>query len=131
LFWSCRALGLLAADYVRKAIFGGRTSNTSRTIPAGRDTAVTVRVSEGGGVRRGKDGEVRLQAAGSDGYLQPVKFETRQLVEDESRAMLVRDGKETVLAPGEATLSGRVDAGTVDAPDGVRRVRASDLRWAI
>src|SRR5215467_7497924 len=36
-----------------------------------------------------------LKAAGTDGYLQPVKFETRQLIEAESSAALVRDGVET------------------------------------
>jgi hypothetical protein len=57
-----------------------------------------------------------LRAAGSDGYFQPVKFETRQLVPEESSTTIVRAGKEETLAPGEATLSGRADAGSVDAP---------------
>ena len=64
----------------------------------------------------GKMEKFGLAAAGSDGYLQPVKFETRQLVEEESTAALVRDGQEEKLERGDATLSARADAGTVDAP---------------
>src|SRR5512142_2591655 len=41
-----------------------------------------------------------LKPAGTDGYLQPVKFETRQLVADESSVVLVRDGQEEKLGPG-------------------------------
>jgi hypothetical protein len=57
-----------------------------------------------------------LKAAGSDGYVQPVKFETRQLVDEESSASLVRDGKEEKLERADATMSARVDEGSVDAP---------------
>ena len=57
-----------------------------------------------------------LKAAGSDGYVQPVKFETRQLVDEESSASLVRDGNEEKLERADATLSARVDEGSVDAP---------------
>lgn len=57
-----------------------------------------------------------LKAAGTDGYVQPVKFETRQLVDEESSASLVRDGKEEKLERADATLSSRVDEGTVEAP---------------
>src|SRR5215470_12269824 len=38
-----------------------------------------------------------LKPAGTSGYFQPVKFETRQLVEDESNLALVRDGNREVL----------------------------------
>ena len=41
-----------------------------------------------------------LKPAGTDGYLQPVQFETRQLVEDESSLALVRDGKAEKLERG-------------------------------
>ena len=64
----------------------------------------------------GKMEKFGLAAAGSDGYLQPVKFETRQLVEDESSAALVRDGQEEKLERADATLSARAEAGNVDAP---------------
>jgi hypothetical protein len=58
-----------------------------------------------------------LKPAGTDGYFQPVKFETRQLVEDQSSITLVRDGAETVLERGDATLSTRADlAPALEAP---------------
>jgi hypothetical protein len=51
-----------------------------------------------------------LKAGGTDGYLQSVKFETRQLVEEESSLTLVRDGKAEPLKLGEeANLSPRAD----------------------
>ena len=51
-----------------------------------------------------------LQPAGVKGYYQPVKFESRQLVEKESSAALVRDGKTEPLTLGEdALFSTRVD----------------------
>ncbi len=59
-----------------------------------------------------------LQPAGVKGYYQPVKFISRQLVEKESSAALVRDGKAEALALGEdAIFSTRVDlAPSVEAP---------------
>src|SRR5215468_10604712 len=58
-----------------------------------------------------------LKPAGTDGYLQPVKFETRQLVEDQSSLTIVRDGVESVLDRADATVSARADlAPAVDAP---------------
>src|SRR4051794_1496598 len=57
-----------------------------------------------------------LKPAGADGYAQPVKFETRQLIDDESNAALVRDGQEEKLERADATLSARVDAGEIEAP---------------
>ena len=42
-----------------------------------------------------------LQPAGVKGYYQPVKFESRRLVEKESSAALVRDGKAEPLTLGE------------------------------
>ncbi len=50
-----------------------------------------------------------LKPAGTSGYFQPVKFETRQLVEDESSLTLVRDGNAQVLDRADATLSARAD----------------------
>src|SRR5947209_19744696 len=44
-----------------------------------------------------------LKAAGTDGYLQPVKFETRQLVDERSSIALVREGKEEKLERTDAT----------------------------
>jgi len=58
-----------------------------------------------------------LKPAGTDGYLQAVKFETRQLVEDQSSLALLRDGAETVLERGDATVSTRADlAPALEAP---------------
>jgi Peptidase family M28 len=51
-----------------------------------------------------------LKPGGADGYLQQVKFETRQLVEKDSSLELVRDGKAEPLKLGEdASLSARAD----------------------
>ena len=59
-----------------------------------------------------------LQPAGADGFYQPVKFVSRQIVEKDSSAALVRDGKAEPLAIGEdAIFSTRVDlAPKVEAP---------------
>jgi hypothetical protein len=54
-----------------------------------------------------------LKPAGTSGYYQPVKFETRQLVEDETSLTLVRDGKAEVLDRADATLSSRADLAPV------------------
>ena len=59
-----------------------------------------------------------LQPAGVKGFYQPVKFESRQLVETESSAALVRNGKAEPLTLGEDVIfSTRVDlAPAVEAP---------------
>ncbi|HET7440866.1 MAG TPA: M28 family metallopeptidase [Terriglobales bacterium] len=59
-----------------------------------------------------------LQPAGSDGYYQPVKFESRRIVEGESSLALIRDGKAEPLTLGEdAFFSTRGDlAPVVEAP---------------
>ena len=57
-----------------------------------------------------------LKPAGAAGYLQPVRFETRQITE--STIEIVRDGQaEPVVSRQEATLTSRGDvAPSVDAP---------------
>lgn len=62
-----------------------------------------------------KDG---LEPAGVNGYYQPVKFESRQIVEKDSSVALVRDGKTEPLTLGEdAFFSTRIDlAPSVEAP---------------
>jgi Zn-dependent M28 family amino/carboxypeptidase len=83
----------------------------------GRDTGSRgLKKAEAYAVRQLKAAD--LQPAGVKGYYQPVKFESRQLVENESSAALVRDGKAEPLALGEdAIFSTRVDlAPRVDAP---------------
>jgi len=64
----------------------------------------------------GKMEKFGLQAAGTDGYYQPVKFEARQLIADESSLALIRDGNSQALERADATMNSRVDEGTVDAP---------------
>lgn len=59
-----------------------------------------------------------LQAAGTDGYYQPVKFQSRQIIESGSSLVLIRDGKAKPLTLGEdALFSTRADlAPEVEAP---------------
>jgi Zn-dependent M28 family amino/carboxypeptidase len=59
-----------------------------------------------------------LQPAGADGFYQPVKFVSRQIVEKHSSIALIRNGKTEPLTLGEdAIFSTRVDlAPEVEAP---------------
>ena len=59
-----------------------------------------------------------LQPAGSNGFYQPVKFESRTLDEKNSSLALVRNGKAEPLALGnDAIFSTRIDlAPSVEAP---------------
>jgi Zn-dependent M28 family amino/carboxypeptidase len=59
-----------------------------------------------------------LVPAGSDGFYQPVKFESREIIEKDSSAALVRDGKSEPLTLGEDVYFGtRADlAPEVEAP---------------
>jgi Zn-dependent M28 family amino/carboxypeptidase len=59
-----------------------------------------------------------VQPAGADGYYQPVRFESRQIVEKDSSAVLLRNGETEPLVLGEeAFFSTRVDlAPEVEAP---------------
>src|SRR4051812_18675383 len=50
-----------------------------------------------------------LKPAGTSGYMQPVKFETRQLVEEESSIAIVREGAAETLDRLDATQSSRAD----------------------
>src|SRR5262249_1679965 len=56
--------------------------------------------------------------AGIDGYLQPVTFKTRRIIEEQSSLVLVRNGVTEPLKLGEdANISMRVDtASETDAP---------------
>jgi Zn-dependent M28 family amino/carboxypeptidase len=60
----------------------------------------------------------RLEPVGSSSYYQPVRFESRQIVEKESSLALVHNGQVEPLALGEdAIFSTRVDfASALDAP---------------
>jgi hypothetical protein len=59
-----------------------------------------------------------LEPAGVGGYIQPVKFKTRRIVEARSSLALVREGKTEPLTLGDdANFSMRIDpAPSVDAP---------------
>lgn len=59
-----------------------------------------------------------LEPAGTDGYYQPIKFQSHQIVEKESSLALVRNGKVEPLTLGEDAFFGtRVDlAPSVEAP---------------
>lgn len=59
-----------------------------------------------------------LEPAGIGGYIQPVAFKTRRIVESASSLRLVRDGQVQPLILGEdANISTRVDpAAAIDAP---------------
>ena len=52
-----------------------------------------------------------LKPAGTDGYLQPVRFRSRRIVEEQSSLALVRNGQVEPIALGdEATFSMRVES---------------------
>ena len=59
-----------------------------------------------------------LRPGGTFGYFQPVKFKSREIVEEGSSLALVRNGADEPLRLGEdATINMRVDpAGSVQAP---------------
>src|SRR5262249_17348316 len=45
-----------------------------------------------------------IEPAGTDGYYQPVKFIERQVIEKDSSAFLIREGKSEPLTPGDDIL---------------------------
>jgi hypothetical protein len=65
----------------------------------------------------GKMESYGLSPAGTDGYLQPVKFETRQVVDDQSSLTIVRNDAEIALERADATFNSRADlAPALEAP---------------
>ena len=62
--------------------------------------------------------QLGLKPAGKDGYYQPVKFQSRQIIEKDCSAALVRDGKVEPLTLGDDIIfSSRIDlAPEVEAP---------------
>jgi hypothetical protein len=78
----------------------------------GRDTG-SVGYREAVKYVAGKMEAFGLKPAGTSGYMQPVKFETRQLVEEESSIAIVREGAEEVLDRLDATQSTRADLAPV------------------
>ncbi len=67
---------------------------------------------------KGSSRTIGLKPGGLNGYRQPVKFESRILVPEQSTLALVRSGTEEPLTIGEdATLSARGELdGSVEAP---------------
>src|SRR6059058_2380147 len=110
------AMGLAAADYVAEGdLWWAHIQYLADDSLQGREVGSR-------GYRKaveyvaGKMESFGLKAAGTDGYLQPVQFETRQLLEEQSRLALVREGAEETLGRADATLNSRAEEGTVDAP---------------
>ena len=62
--------------------------------------------------------KARLEPAGAAGYIQPVRFKTRRIVESQSSLALVRDGRTEPLTLGEdANLNVRSEpAASLEAP---------------
>src|SRR5204863_6951079 len=62
--------------------------------------------------------KARLEPAGVNGYIQPVRFRTRRIVESQSSLALVRDGKAEPLTLGEdANFNVRSEpAAAIEAP---------------
>jgi len=50
--------------------------------------------------------QAELQPAGTDGYYQPVKFQSHQIIEKDSSLALIRDGQSEPLALGEDAFFG-------------------------
>jgi hypothetical protein len=60
-----------------------------------------------------------LKPAGTSGYFQPVKFDVREIVENQSSVALVRSGKPEPLKLGDdayISLRGDIESGDTDAP---------------
>ena len=59
-----------------------------------------------------------LEPGGTSGYFQPVAFESRQFVEEQSRLVIARDGREEPIAFGDAAIVNLrvLPAREIDAP---------------
>ena len=110
------AAALLAADFVAEGDrWWAHVQFLADDKLQGRDTG-SEGYQEAVKYVAGKMETFGLKPAGTSGYLQPVKFETRQVVEEESSIAIVRDGAEEVLDRQDATQSSRADlAPTADA----------------
>src|SRR5215468_5644506 len=115
LLFSLAAVSLLAADYASEGdLWWSHIQYLADDSLQGRDVG-TDGYRKAAEYVAGKMETFGLKAAGTDGYLQPVKFETRQLVDDQSSVALIREGVEVPLERSDATLSGRAEEGAVDA----------------
>ena len=66
-----------------------------------------------------------LEPGGTSGYFQPVAFESRQFVEEQSRLVIARDGREEPIAFGDAAI---VNLRVLPARDDGRPARLRGLR---
>src|SRR5947207_8466996 len=100
--WLLAAASLLAADYASE---GDRWWTHIQFLA---DDALQGREVGSEGYRKaaeyvaGRMEAFGLKPAGRDGYLQQVKLDTRQLVEEESSVVLVREGSVETLPRTEA-----------------------------
>src|SRR4051812_18107039 len=115
LLFAVAAVSLTAADYVAEGdLWWAHIQYLADDSLQGRDVGSD-------GYRKaaeyvaGKMETFGLKAAGTDGYFQPVKFETRQIVDDQSSLALVREGVEEKLERADATLGARAEEGSVEA----------------
>jgi hypothetical protein len=111
------AAALFAADYVAEGdLWWAHIQFLADDKLQGRDVG-----SDGYGEAvkyvAGKMETYGLKPAGTDGYLQKVKFETRQLVDDQTSLAIVRGGEAITLERGDATINARADlAPALEAP---------------
>ena len=118
---TCLAICLYAQES-RQNHFDGRTWWEHVKVLA--DDKMEGRETGSEGLRKSEEYVVNqlklagFQPAGTDGYYQPVKFESRHIVEAESSLALVRNGKVEPLALGEdAFFSTRADlAPSIESP---------------
>lgn len=109
------ALIALAADWNAA---GERWWNHVRTLAddrfQGRDTGTE-------GYRKAAEYVVQeferygLKPSGASGYMQPVRFDVRQVIEDQSKLELLRGGRRQALQLGEDAVVGARSAGEVTA----------------
>src|SRR5262249_23762991 len=109
------AISLTAADYVSEGdLWWSHIQYLADDSLQGREVG-TDGYRKAAEYVAGKMEKFGLQAAGTEGYYQPIKFETRQLVAEESSLTLVREGKEKALERADATMNSRVDSGAIEA----------------
>src|SRR5256885_6132079 len=114
LLFAVAAVSLTAADYAAEGdLWWAHIQYLADDSLQGRDVG-TDGYRKAAEYVAGKMETFGLKAAGTDGYFQPVKFETRQVVDDQSSLALVRETEEK-LERADATLGSRVDEGSVDA----------------
>src|SRR5207248_4870716 len=103
--WLLAAASLLAADYVAE---GDRWWQHIQFLA---DDSLQGREVGSEGYRKAAEyvaaklAAFGLKPAGTSGYMQPVKFEIRQLVEDQSGLSLLREESEQILERADAAMN--------------------------